>query len=273
MRGPVPSHQRCGPSAPGMPSRSSATRSFGGIRRLAPWRSRRKRGLCQCGWRVIRTARSSWPRPALPDASRLRSQRTSFQVSSRLPAWNGGAIRRIVCGGARFIVLLSVSREPCPSLSGFPPSVTLPCNWHLPGISSERRVSDRSDQMRMRTFVVTLAVAAPLLALESRPAAAFWCGWGWGSSSYGYSTPRSYGYYGYAPRTYGYAPRYYGGAYYGRRLGWRGYGYRGWRGYGYRGIGVGRVGVGRVGGYGYRGIGVRRAGVGRVGVGRIGRGR
>ena len=166
------------------------------------------------------------------------------------------------------------TREPCPSLSGFPPSVTLPRNWHLPGISSERRVSDRSDQMRMRTLVVTLAVAAPLLALESRPAAAFgWCGWGWGSSSYGYSAPRSYGYYGYAPRTYGYAPRYYGGAYYGRRLGWRGYGYRGWRGYGYRGIGVGRVGIGRVGGYGYRGIGVGRAGVGRVGVGRIGRGR
>ena len=106
--------------------------------------------------------------------------------------------------------------------------------------------------MRIRTLVVTLAVAAPLLALESRPAAAF-C-WGWGSSSYGYS----------APRTYGYAPRYYGGAYYGRRLG-RGYGYRGLRGYGYRGIGVGRVGVGRVG--------VGRVGVGRVGVGRIGRGR
>ena len=58
--------------------------------------------------------------------------------------------------------------------------------------------------------------------------------------SYGYSTPRSYGYYGYAPRTYG-------GAYYGRRLGWRGYGYGGLRGYGSRGIGVGRVGVGRVG--------------------------
>ena len=34
-------------------------------------------------------------------------------------------------------------------------------------------------------------------------------GCGWGSSSYGYSAPRSYGYYGYAPRTYGYAPRRY----------------------------------------------------------------
>ena len=45
--------------------------------------------------------------------------------------------------------------------------------------------------MRMRTLVVALAVAAPLLTLESRPAAAFgWCGWGWGSSSYGYSAPR-----------------------------------------------------------------------------------
>ena len=64
--------------------------------------------------------------------------------------------------------------------------------------------------MRLRTLVVTLVVAAPLLALESRPAAAFgWCGWGWGSSSYGYSAPRSYGYYGYAARTYGYAPRYF----------------------------------------------------------------
>ena len=164
------------------------------------------------------------------------------------------------------------TREPCPSLSGFPPSVTRPRNWHLPGTSSERRMSDRSNQMRIRTLVVALAVAAPLLALESRPAAAFgWCDWGWGSSSSGYSAPRSYGYYGYAPRTYGYAPRYYGGAFYGRRLGWRGYGYRGIGvgrvgGYGYRGIGVRRVG-----GYGYRGIGVGRVGVGRVGVGRIGR--
>ena len=88
--------------------------------------------------------------------------------------------------------------------------------------------------MRIRTLLVALAVAAPLLALESRPVAAFgWCGSGWGSSSYGYSAPRSYGYYGYAPRTYGYAPRRYGyygyaprydgGSYYGRRLGWRGY--------------------------------------------------
>ena len=33
--------------------------------------------------------------------------------------------------------------------------------------------------MRLRTLVVALAVAAPLLALESRPAAACdWCGWG-----------------------------------------------------------------------------------------------
>ena len=51
--------------------------------------------------------------------------------------------------------------------------------------------SDRSGQMRLRTLVVALAVAAPLLALESRPAAAFgWCGMGWGSSGYGYSAPR-----------------------------------------------------------------------------------
>jgi hypothetical protein len=90
----------------------------------------------------------------------------------------------------------------------------------------------RSDQMRLRTLAVALAVAAPLLVLESAPAAAFgWCGWGYGSS--GYTAPRTYGYV--APRRYGYAPRYYGGSFYGRRLGWRGYGYRGWRGgYGYR---------------------------------------
>jgi hypothetical protein len=96
--------------------------------------------------------------------------------------------------------------------------------------------------MRIRTLVVALAVAAPLLALESRPAAAFgWCDWGWGSSGYAYSAPRTYGY---APRYRysGYSPRYYGGSYYGRRLGWRGYGYRaGWRGYraGWRGARVG----------------------------------
>jgi hypothetical protein len=185
------------------------------------------------------------------------------------------------------LVLLLPNKGTLPLPFGVPPECHATAQ---PTFSSERRVSDRSDQMRLRTLVVTLAVAAPLLALESKPAAACW---GWGTSSYGYSAPRSYGYYGYAPRTYGYAPssygyygyaprRFYGGAYYGRRLGWRGYGYRGsWRGYGYRGIGVGRVGVGRVGGYGYRGIGVRRAGVvgvgrvgvGRVGVGRIGRGR
>ena len=102
--------------------------------------------------------------------------------------------------------------------------------------------------MRLRVFAIALALAAPLLAVESRPAAAFgWCGSGWGYGSYGYAAPRTYGYYGYAPRSYGYygysvprtygyygyAPRYYSG-FYGRRWGWRGYGYRGWRGYGYR---------------------------------------
>jgi hypothetical protein len=109
--------------------------------------------------------------------------------------------------------------------------------------------------MRKRTLVIALLVAAPLLALESKPAAAFgWCGWGWGGG-YGYTAPRSYGYYGYAPRSYGYygyAPRYYGG-FYGRRWGWRGYGYRaGWRGYGYRpgfrGFGTG-VRAARIGGF------------------------
>jgi hypothetical protein len=117
----------------------------------------------------------------------------------------------------------------------------------------------RSDQMRLRTLAVALAVAAPLLAVETTPAAAFgWCDWGWGYSGTSYTAPRSYGYYGYAaPRRYGYygyAPRYYGGYYYGRRWGWRGYGYRaGWRGYGYRGWrGYGHRAGWR--GYGYRGV-------------------
>lgn len=93
--------------------------------------------------------------------------------------------------------------------------------------------------MRLRTVAVALAVAAPLLAVQSTPAAAFGlCDWGWGYSGTSYTAPRSYGYYGYAaPRSYGYygyAPRYYGRYSYGRRLGWRGYGV-GWRGYGYRG--------------------------------------
>jgi hypothetical protein len=121
------------------------------------------------------------------------------------------------------------------------------------------RSTDRSAQMRIRTLVATLAIAAPLLALESRPAAAFgWCNWGWGSSGYGYSAPRGYGYYGYAPGTYGYygyAPRY-GGYYYGRRWGWRGYGYRGWRGYrGWHGARVASFRGTRVAGFrgGFRG--------------------
>ena len=93
--------------------------------------------------------------------------------------------------------------------------------------------------MRFRTIATALVIAVPLLALESKPAAAFgWCDWGWGYGSSSYVAPRTYGYA--APRTYGYygygAPRFYGRYYHGRRLGWRGYGYRaGWRGYGYRG--------------------------------------
>jgi hypothetical protein len=79
--------------------------------------------------------------------------------------------------------------------------------------------------MRLRSFAVALAIAAPLLVLESAPAAAFgWCAWCWGG--YGYAAPRTYGYYGYAPRFYG--------GFYGRRWGWGGYGFRGWRGFGYR---------------------------------------
>ena len=105
--------------------------------------------------------------------------------------------------------------------------------------------------MRIRTLVVALAVATPLLAIDSGPAAA--CGWLFGGG-YGYSAPVGYGY---APRTYGYygyAPRYYGG-FYGRRLGWRGYG---WRGYGYRAWGGRRVGYG----LGFRGarVGAFRGG-------------
>jgi hypothetical protein len=112
--------------------------------------------------------------------------------------------------------------------------------------------------MRLRTIVTALVIATPLLVLESRPAAAFgWCDWGWGYGSSSYYSPRTYGYA--APRTYryyGYAPRFYGSYYYGRRWGWRGYGYRGWRGHGYRAWR----------GYGYRGWhGARVSGV-RAGV-------
>jgi hypothetical protein len=89
--------------------------------------------------------------------------------------------------------------------------------------------------MRFSKIAMALVVAAPLLALESTPAAAFgWCDWGLGYSSYGYTAPQTY----VAPRRryayLGYTPGYYGSSYYGRRWGWRGYGYRGWRGYGYR---------------------------------------
>jgi hypothetical protein len=109
--------------------------------------------------------------------------------------------------------------------------------------------------MRIRSIVAALAVTAPLLVLESMPAAA--CDWGWGyrdtsytaAPSYGYAAPRTYGYYGYTPRSYGYygySPAYYGGyGLYGRRwglgwrgYGWRGYGFRGWRGVGWRGARV-----------------------------------
>jgi hypothetical protein len=110
--------------------------------------------------------------------------------------------------------------------------------------------------MRIRSFVAAVAVTAPLLALESMPAAA--CDWGWGYRDAGYTdAPRTYGYYGStAPRTYGYdsyAPRYYGTYSYGPRWGWRGVGWRGygWRGYGFRGwrgYGVGWRGA-RVAGF------------------------
>jgi hypothetical protein len=109
--------------------------------------------------------------------------------------------------------------------------------------------------MRLRTFVASLAVAAPLLAIESGPASA--CGWLLGG--YGYGAPASYDYYGYAPRAYsyyGYGPGYYGASF-GRPWGWRGYGYRGWRGYGYGGWR----------GYGWRGGRVAAVGPGFRGAG------
>jgi hypothetical protein len=130
-----------------------------------------------------------------------------------------------------------------------------------------------SAQMRIRTLVLGLAVAAPIVAFESGPAAA--CDWlfGWGRG-YGYTSatacaPGCATGYGCAPRSYyGYSPAYYGG-FYGRRwgwgwrgYGWRGYGFRGWRGYGYRGwrgARVGTLGGARVAGFragGFRG-GVR----------------
>ena len=77
--------------------------------------------------------------------------------------------------------------------------------------------------MRIPAIAAALVVATPILAFEGTPAAA--CDWGWRYGSYGYSAPRSYGY-------FGYAPRYYRGYYYGPR--WRGYGYGAWRGYAYR---------------------------------------
>jgi hypothetical protein len=70
--------------------------------------------------------------------------------------------------------------------------------------------------MRIPAIAAALVVATSLLAVESTPAGACW---GWGYGGYGYTTPRSYGY-------YGYAPRYYRGYAYGPRWGWRGYGYR-----------------------------------------------
>jgi hypothetical protein len=81
--------------------------------------------------------------------------------------------------------------------------------------------------MRIPAIVAALAIATPLLAVESTSAAACglgFLGWGSGYGGYGYVAPRTYGYYGYAPRYYGHA--------YGPR--WRGYGYGRWRGYGYR---------------------------------------
>src|SRR5262245_33150905 len=149
------------------------------------------------------------------------------------------------------IGLLAVTRlETLPLRSGF-----LGASFYrATGVPPHPAMSDRSHHMRLRTLIVGLAVAAPIVVLESGPAAA--CDWGWGRGYYGYAGSTygacgcGYGGYGYAPSYYGgygYTPAYYGGyGFYGRRWGWggwRGYGYGGWRGYGFRGWR----------GYGYRG--------------------
>jgi hypothetical protein len=66
----------------------------------------------------------------------------------------------------------------------------------------------------MRKLILTaLLTVAPLLALDSIPAAACWFGYGYSASStartysYGYATPRTY--------SYGYAPAYRSQMYYG----------------------------------------------------------
>jgi hypothetical protein len=118
-------------------------------------------------------------------------------------------------------------------------------------------ITERSDQMRIRTIAAALVVAAPLLVLESPSASACWEGRGYGYGAAGYAAPR-YGY-----MSYGYSsPAYYGG--------YGGY-YGGYGGYGIaRGIARRNIRRAAYGGVGYRGgVGVRR-GLG-VGVGRVGR--
>jgi hypothetical protein len=112
----------------------------------------------------------------------------------------------------------------------------------------------------MRRLLLALAATAPLLALDSVPAAA----WGWGSGygyGYGYAPsycrPYSSYYYSYRPY-YGYAPYY--GAYWRPRYYTSGYFYRpfrpgwGYRSWGYRPWGYRSWGYG---GWGYRGWGHR----------------
>jgi len=139
------------------------------------------------------------------------------------------------------------------AFSGFTLSVTGCASWH--SFPSWKRLEGGS---KMRRLLLALAVTAPLIALDSAPAAAF--GWGWdrGYGYYGYAYApycrpyRSYyysyrPYYGYAPyygaywrpRYYGayWRPRFYSAGYFYRPYRW--YGYRGWgyRGWGYRGWG------------------------------------
>ena len=141
------------------------------------------------------------------------------------------------------------------TLSGFPLSVLRPSNWHC----SNPGISERSDQMRIRTIAAALAVAAPLLALGSPQAAACW------GTDYGYGltasatpiAPRRHGYmsYGYSCllwwllRWHRHPPGWLPG------VGWRS-----------AAIGVGRVGVGRIGrvdkapqDFGRGRVGVRRS--------------
>ena len=55
----------------------------------------------------------------------------------------------------------------------------------------------------MRRLVISLAIAAPMLALGGTAASAYgWCGYGYGYGGYRYYAPRAYGYSYYRPSFY-----------------------------------------------------------------------